>query len=98
MLVFCLVAILLARCVSAQKRAGVHLADGVKAVWNVGKAFREATLTRERISINGLWRWRPAADEQTLPDGRMGYLRVPSVWSLNAPRAARPQVGCVYLP
>ena len=87
-----LVALLLARCVSAQERAAVRLPDGVKAVWDVGKAFREATPTRERISINGLWRWRPAADEQTPPPAGWGYLRVPSLWPVNAPRASRPQI------
>jgi len=89
---FCSIAILLAGSVSAQERSAVRLPDGVKAVWDVGKAFREATATRERISINGLWRWRPAADEQMPPPGGWGYLRVPGVWPVNSPRASRPQV------
>ena len=40
------------------------LPDGVQAVWDVEKAFRETTSTRERICINGLWRWQPAGASQ----------------------------------
>lgn len=90
--VFCFVAVLLARGASAQERAAVRLPDGVRAVWDVTKAFREATATQERISINGLWRWRPAADEQTPPAAGWGYLRVPSAWPVKASRTSRPQV------
>jgi len=39
-----------------------QLPAGVKAVWDLGKAYRETTATRERISINGLWRWQPAGE------------------------------------
>ena len=52
--------------------SAVTLPPGVKAVWDLGKAYRETTPTRERICINGLWRWqpaeakaRPAADRRT---------------------------------
>src|SRR5205823_5907171 len=38
----------------------VDLPDGVKAVWDVGKAHHEKTTTRDRICLNGLWRWEPA--------------------------------------
>ena len=41
------------------------LPRGVKAVWNLDKAYRETTPTRERICINGLWRWQPAASRTT---------------------------------
>ena len=36
------------------------LPAGVKAVWNLDKAQREKTTTRERVCLNGLWRWQPA--------------------------------------
>ena len=36
------------------------LPDGVRAVWDLNRAHRETTPTRERICINGLWRWQPA--------------------------------------
>ena len=40
----------------------MNLPDGVKAVWDLGKAYRESTATRERLCINGLWLWQPAED------------------------------------
>lgn len=66
------------------------LPAGVKAVWGLNKAFRETTPTRERICINGLWRWQPARNAKGLvtadnpltggisvPDDRWGYFKVP---------------------
>ncbi|MDB6032775.1 MAG: hypothetical protein JWM16_3113, partial [Verrucomicrobiales bacterium] len=38
----------------------VELPAGVQAIWDTAKADREATPTRERICVNGLWRWQPA--------------------------------------
>jgi len=57
------------------------LPSGVKAVWDVDRAYRERTDTRERICINGLWRWQPA-DEGTnaVPSGNWGYFKVPGCW------------------
>ena len=61
--------------------SAVSLPAGVKAVWDIGQAYREATATRERISINGLWQWQPAekATDQP-PTGRWGYFKVPGCW------------------
>jgi beta-galactosidase len=57
------------------------LPDGVKAVWDMGKAYHEMTPTRERICINGLWRWQPAKEAgDTVPDGNWGYFKVPGSW------------------
>jgi hypothetical protein len=57
------------------------LPEGVKAVWDVSKAHREATATRERICINGLWRWQPAGDAAgAVPAGGWGYFKVPGGW------------------
>jgi len=66
------------------------LPEGVKAVWDLDKAFREKTPTRERICINGLWRWQPARNakglvtadnpltgDASVPDDRWGYFKVP---------------------
>jgi hypothetical protein len=70
----------------------VELPAGVTAEWNLEKAFRETTATRERICINGLWRWQPAPLEQkkpapgeTLaaavpPTTKWGYFKVPGAW------------------
>src|SRR5438128_7440205 len=35
------------------------LPPGVKAVWDLEKAHRDKTPTRERVCLNGLWRWQP---------------------------------------
>src|SRR5438309_1801231 len=43
---------------SAQNSA--PLPNGVKAVWDLSSAYREQTPTRERVCLNGLWRWQPA--------------------------------------
>ena len=56
------------------------LGDGVRAVWDLKQACREATPTRERICINGLWRWQPAENTDGVPPGRWGYFKVPACW------------------
>jgi hypothetical protein len=48
--------------------AGADLSEtllpaGAKAVWDLDKAFRETTYSRERICINGLWQWQPSSAE-----------------------------------
>src|ERR1043166_4418217 len=59
----------------------VDLPNGVTAVWDSSKAFRETTPTRERISLNGLWRWQPAETEaRQPPDSKWGYFKVPGCW------------------
>jgi len=61
--------------------ADVQLPNGIKAVWNLEKAFREKTATRERICMNGLWQWRPARENvATVPSGSWGYFKVPGFW------------------
>jgi len=57
------------------------LPEGAQVVWDMSKAYRETTSTRERICINGLWRWRPvsgAADK--VPADGWGYFKVPGCW------------------
>jgi len=57
------------------------LPRGVRAVWDLDKANREATPTRERICINGLWRWQPIVGKSdTVPAGNWGYFKVPGCW------------------
>ena len=61
--------------------ANVQLPDGIKAVWNIKKAFRETTATRERVCLNGLWRWQPAKEiAAEVPSGSWGYFKVPGSW------------------
>ncbi len=59
----------------------MRLPSGVKAVWDLGKAYRESTPTRQRVSINGLWMWRPAGENEIrVPEGGWGYFKVPGPW------------------
>lgn len=44
-------------------------------------AYREATPTRERFCLNGLWRWQPAeAKAETVPRLSWGFFKVPGCW------------------
>ena len=59
------------------------LPAGVTAVWDLDKSYRETTPTRERICLNGLWRWQPAqADpgKTEPPKANWGYFKVPGCW------------------
>jgi len=57
------------------------LPQDVKAVWELDKAYRETTPTRERICINGLWRWQPTETVSApIPTGNWGYFKVPGPW------------------
>jgi len=67
----------------------MELPEGVRAVWDLEKAYREATSTRERVCINGLWRFKPAAgDNEPVPsaDSDWGYFKVPGTWPLEPVR------------
>jgi hypothetical protein len=60
------------------------LPKGVKAVWDLDKAHREKTATRERVCLNGLWRWQPGKiDADSVPDDGWGYFKVPGFWPGN---------------
>jgi beta-galactosidase len=57
------------------------LPRGVKVVWDLDKAYREKTPTRERVCLNGLWRWQPATEVKgTVPTGQWGFFKVPGFW------------------
>jgi hypothetical protein len=59
----------------------LSLPPGVKAVWDLSKAYRETTPTRELICINGLWRLHPAEPKsQQVPSENWGYFKVPGCW------------------
>jgi hypothetical protein len=65
----------------ARAQADAPLPDGVRAVWDLAKAWRETTPTRERVSVNGLWRWQPArVNPDAVPAGDWGYFKVPGSW------------------
>jgi hypothetical protein len=68
----------------AEAAAAGPLPPGVRAVWDLGKAYRETTPTRERVCLNGLWRWQPAGEgADSVPAGRWGYFKVPGFWPGN---------------
>src|SRR5262245_43199742 len=57
------------------------LPKGVKAVWDLDKAYRDKTTTRERVCLNGLWRWQPAQkDADAVPADSWGFFKVPGFW------------------
>jgi len=57
------------------------LASGAKPVWDLNRAYRETTTTRERICLNGLWEWQPAQREDNqVPVKDWGYFKVPGSW------------------
>lgn len=59
----------------------VPLPPGVEAVWDMRQAQHEATATRERICLNGLWRWQPAgAGTDVVPSEGWGFFKVPGCW------------------
>src|SRR5712671_5160913 len=78
--VICLFAVIVVRQPCAAQAAAA-LPDGVKAVWDLAGAWRQATPTRERVCINGLWRWQPVlASTDAVPSGQWGYFKVPGCW------------------
>ncbi len=57
------------------------LPAGVQAVWDTSRSYRETTATRERICINGLWRWQPTGrTHDQVPAMNWGYFKVPGCW------------------
>jgi beta-galactosidase len=69
------------RAVATQESAGMVLPKGVKAVWDLDRAYRETTPTQERVCINGLWRWQPGDAKSTeVPADNWGYFKVPGCW------------------
>jgi beta-galactosidase/beta-glucuronidase len=61
--------------------ADASLPADVKAVWDMGKAYRQTTPTGERICINGLWRWQPASPDATAAAAdNWGFFKVPGPW------------------
>ena len=60
------------------------LPAGVRAVWDLAKAHREKTETRERVGLNGLWRWQPGTGPaDAVAADRWGYFKVPGFWPGN---------------
>ncbi len=85
---FCMAAAVAILVVAAQGAAAgceALLPAGVKAVWDLDKAYCETTLSRQRISINGLWRFQPAVElSTTVPVDDWGYCKVPAPWAASS--------------
>ena len=79
-LVVCSVAVFLTARKDADEQ-GTRLPPGAKAVWDMSSAYRETTPTRQRICVNGLWRWQPAdGDPAEVPSDNWGHFKVPGPW------------------
>lgn len=66
---------------SAEPGGQSILPPQVKVVWDAARAWRQTTATRQRMCINGLWRWRPAdGAAQQPPAGGWGFFKVPGCW------------------
>ena len=64
-----------------QDQSAVTLPSSVRAIWDMGKANRDTTPTREHICINGLWQWQPALQKSAQPPSEnWGYFKVPGRW------------------
>ncbi len=60
---------------------GGILPEGVTPAWDIPGAFHETTPTRERICINGLWKWQPGpVQTERIPENGWGYFKVPARW------------------
>jgi hypothetical protein len=69
----------------ARAAGATPLPSGVRVVWDLARGYRETTPTRERVCLNGLWRWRPArGGTEPVPAGGWGYFKVPGFWPGNA--------------
>ena len=70
------------------RKADLPLPKGAALEWDLKGAWRRASRTRERICLNGLWRFLPVPDgpaETPPPAGEgWGFFKVPGIW----PRAA----------
>jgi len=80
-LIFMICAAFVSAAKHCDAQADVYLPRGVNAVWDLSKAYRETTPTRERICINGLWRWQPIKNmTDEVPTDGWGYVKVPGPW------------------
>ena len=75
----------------SEAAAQVDVPPEGQAMWNLEGAEREATPTRERISMSGLWQWQPAGDAMdSVPADGWGYLQVPGPWPGGRRREGEP--------
>jgi hypothetical protein len=76
-----LLPLLAAAAVAAADAPEAPLPAGVRAVWDLAKAQRERSPARERVCLNGLWRWQPGGETaEVLPTNRWGWFKAPGSW------------------
>jgi beta-galactosidase len=80
-------------CGATDANAVPGTAPAYAVVWDLATAHREATPTRERVCINGIWRWQPGSTTAvTIPSDGWGHFRVPDSWPGGKQRFAGPQL------
>ena len=64
------------------KAVDAELSPGVAANWDIADAWRQVSANRERICINGLWRFWPDENNGGIPAVGTGWcwLKVPGGW------------------
>src|SRR5215470_17505239 len=61
--------------------AAANLPSDAQVTWDLTSAYRETKPSRERICVNGLWRWQPADTQLSQPPStNWGYFKVPGCW------------------
>jgi beta-galactosidase/beta-glucuronidase len=61
------------------------LPSDFKVNWDLEKAYRETTPTRECVCLNGMWRWQPKREgANSVPTDGWGHFKVPGLWPGNS--------------
>ena len=61
----------------------VELPKSVKNIWNTESSWREKSVSRDKICLNGLWRFFPViSDSKNIPAAGKGWgwFKVPGIW------------------
>jgi hypothetical protein len=67
--------------VSSFAGVGTFFDDRSDVIWDISKAYRQTTPTRQRICINGLWRWQPTSNiVDKVPSDEWVHFKVPGCW------------------
>ncbi|MFA5263499.1 MAG: beta galactosidase jelly roll domain-containing protein [Opitutaceae bacterium] len=82
--------------------ADLPLPAGIDGVWDMGKAWKQVSPTRESICLNGLWRFSPVVEsaDMNLPaqGSGWGWFKVPGIWPNSDNFQVDPPAQDVLLP